>query len=75
LLVASGRSEEELETFFEGASQGPTQLYLAFSNATDTLSFGPLNELAWELAKTENGGIDEAATRYAESLLLFDELA
>jgi hypothetical protein len=72
LLFASGRSEEELGALFRNASQGPTHLYLAFSNATETLSFESLNGLAWELAETENGGFDEAANRYAESLLLLD---
>jgi Domain of unknown function (DUF4375) len=64
LLMASGRNEEDLEGIFKNAPN----LYLAFNEATETLSFGSLNRQAWELAKTEGGGFQEAATRFARNI-------
>jgi hypothetical protein len=64
LLKASGRSERHLKRIFKEAPN----LFLAFHEATETLSFGDVNKEAWEAAETENGGFQEAATRYAQGL-------
>lgn len=48
--------------------KGSSNFYLAFVEATRPLDFDGLNEQAWELGKTENGGFGEAATRYAQGL-------
>jgi hypothetical protein len=63
LLVSSGRSEEELKRIFE---ESPN-LYLAFANAVKPLSFDPMQKQIWELADTENGGFEDAATKYAQA--------
>jgi hypothetical protein len=67
LLTASGRSQEELEGIFQGASN----LYLAFENAVEPLNFDAFNEMAWELAEEENGDFGNAATAYAHARGLF----
>jgi hypothetical protein len=64
LLVASGRSEEELTKIFEGNAN----LYLAFQEAVGPSGLDDLNRQAWKLADSENGGFEEAATRYARLL-------
>jgi hypothetical protein len=43
-------------------------MYLAFEEATEPLSFDQSNRNAWELAESENGGFEEAPTRYAQSV-------
>jgi len=64
LLQASGRTENELATIFERAEN----LYLGYEEATSTLPFGALNNQAWKLAKSENGGFQERAGSYAAML-------
>jgi hypothetical protein len=61
LLAASGLDEQELKRIFEDAPN----FYLAFAESTRTLFPDELNQQAWNLAKDENGGFQEAATRYA----------
>jgi hypothetical protein len=67
LLVASGRSEEELQAIFREASNS----YLAFVKATEPLNFKALNKKAWRLAKEENGDFGNAATAYTHAKGLF----
>jgi hypothetical protein len=62
LLVASKRDCDELEQMFEQAEN----LYLGFVAATSALDFEKLDTIFWETADTENGGFQEAATRYAQ---------
>ena len=64
LLLASGRGQRDLELIFKKSSN----MYLAFEEATKPLRFDESNRQAWELAKSENGGFGEAATRYARSV-------
>jgi hypothetical protein len=64
LLLASGRSQRDLKKIFKRNEN----LYLAFAEATEPLSYDELNRHAWELAKSENGGFQEAATRYAQGI-------
>jgi hypothetical protein len=64
LLVASGRKSKELKHIFKKNEN----LYLAFVEATDILNFDALDKQFWEGAKTENGGFQDAATRYAQSV-------
>jgi hypothetical protein len=66
LQVASGRTSKELKLIFKKNEN----LYLAFEEVTATLPFDSLNEQFWESAKTENGGFQDAATRYAQSVYL-----
>ena len=61
LLVASRRSSRDLKRIFKNAEN----LYLAFQKAALTLPFDSLDRRVWECAKTEGGGFQEAATRYA----------
>jgi hypothetical protein len=65
LLVASGHSPKELKRIFKNAEN----LYPGFEEATRTLHFDLLDQQFWNAAKTENGGFQEAATRYAQSLV------
>jgi hypothetical protein len=65
LLMASGRTGRELKRVFKKAEN----LYLGFVEATKALPFDSLSEQFWHLAKTENGGFQDAATRYAHSVL------
>jgi hypothetical protein len=72
LLVASGRSESDLTRIFEEVSSGSdsheaVNFYRAFLTATEPMGFDKLNEKAWDLAETENGGFAEAANRYVLS--------
>jgi hypothetical protein len=64
LLMASGRGQRDLKKIFKKSSN----MYLAFEEATKPLRFDESNRQAWELAKSENGGFGEAATRYARSV-------
>jgi hypothetical protein len=64
LLLASGRGQRDLELIFGKFSN----TYLAFEEATKPLRFNESNCQVWELAKSENGGFEEAATRYARSV-------
>jgi hypothetical protein len=45
--------------------KGPKNLFIAFIEATEPLGFDLLNERVSDLANAENGGFQEAATRYA----------
>jgi hypothetical protein len=64
LLMASERSDQDLKRIFQGSSN----LYAAFGEATEPLSFPAMNQQAWELAETENGS--ESRHSYAQSLHL-----
>lgn len=66
LLVASGRKPKELKQIFKKHES----LYLAFVDATSTLGLDALDSQFWETAKTENGGFQDAATRYAQGVHL-----
>lgn len=61
LLVASGRNGRALKKIFKQEEN----LYIAFAKATSTLPFDDLDKQFWEAVKTENGGFQSAATRYA----------
>jgi len=61
LLEASGHTSQELEEVFKRQENR----YLAFAEATKALPFDSLNRQFWEAAKTENGGFQKAATRFA----------
>jgi hypothetical protein len=63
LLVESGRSEDALKKIFEEQSN----LYLAFQEATIDLPLDRLNREFWKQVKIENGGLQVAATRYAQN--------
>lgn len=70
LLVASGHSESELREIFEKYGRKPDHmksLYADFVEATSVLPFDELNRRFWNAAKTENGGFEDAATRYAQN--------
>jgi hypothetical protein len=66
LLAASGRKSSELKRIFKKHEN----LYSAFVDATSTLGLDALDKQFWETAKTENGGFQEAATRYANSVYI-----
>jgi len=66
LLAASGHTSREIEGIFKKQSN----LYLAFADATRGLPFDSLDKQFWQAAKTENGGFEVAATRYAQSPFL-----
>jgi hypothetical protein len=66
LLVASGRKSKDLKQIFKKSEN----LYLAFAEATATLQFDSLDKQFWESAKTENGGFQVAATRYAQNVYI-----
>ncbi len=61
LLMASKYSSEELTEIF-GRQEN---LYLAFVEATKMLPFDEIERRFWTNAETENGGFQDAATRYA----------
>jgi Domain of unknown function (DUF4375) len=62
LLVASSLESQELEVIFAREKN----LYLAFAEATESLALETLGDEFWESAKTDNGGFQHAATRYAQ---------
>lgn len=64
LLVASGRTPEEMEPFFTKCDN----FYLCFEEATKPLNFDLLNRKFWQLVGEENGGYGIAATLYAQSV-------
>ncbi len=64
MLAASGYSSPELESIFRKHDN----LYLAFHEAVGKLPFDALDEQFWSRAEDENGGFQDAATRYANSL-------
>ena len=66
LLEASGKSPSELEMIFKKAEN----VYLGFQEATSTLLFDKLDKQFWKCATTENGGFQNAATRYAQAPFL-----
>jgi hypothetical protein len=66
LIQASTLSEAELESLFKTEDN----LYRAFVKATESLPFDSLDRQFWDAAKTENGGFDTAATRYAQGPFL-----
>ena len=64
ILAASPLSGEEIERIFKEAKN----LYLAYAKATEPLPFGELSRQVWQLAATEDGGFDVAATKYLAGL-------
>lgn len=66
LLVGSGRKAKDLKRIFKKTDN----LFIAFEEATETLPFEPINREFWESAKTENGGFQDAATRYARNIYI-----
>ncbi|MGD0941366.1 MAG: DUF4375 domain-containing protein [Terracidiphilus sp.] len=66
LLAASGKNAEEIEQIFERAQN----FYLGFHEACLALPFDRLNQRFWDIAKTENGGFQDAATQYAQAPFL-----
>jgi hypothetical protein len=66
LVQASTLSEADLESLFKTE----TNLYVAFVKATENLPFDNLDRQFWDAAKTENGGFETAATRYAQGPFL-----
>jgi hypothetical protein len=66
LLASSGKNEEELKRIFEGNEN----LYLAFEEATRGTPLDTLNKRFWECLEAENGGFEDAATRYARAPFL-----
>jgi Domain of unknown function (DUF4375) len=75
LLSASGCNEDDFilickEVSSSGQAAGfheAVNFYRAFLTATEPMGFDKLNEKAWDLAETENGGFAEAANRYVLS--------
>jgi hypothetical protein len=63
LLAASTKNAEEIERIFKKAEN----FYLGFEEVTLPLSYDKLNQSFWETAKIENGGFQNAATRYAQN--------
>jgi hypothetical protein len=73
LLAASGYDQSELEQIFKKHKSEPDAtkgLYGAFVEATKGLPFERLDRNFWQAAKSENGGFEDAATRYAQSSFL-----
>jgi hypothetical protein len=66
LLCCSGLNTAELDAMFKEEDH----LYIAFSKATNKLLFDDLNRQFWDAAKSENGGFEIAATRYAKNPFL-----
>jgi hypothetical protein len=69
MLSASGLKEPELLEVFtahRNDSDEAKGLYIAFAEATRNLPFNELEKKFWDLAETENGGFQEAATRFAQ---------
>ena len=64
LLVASGLSDEDLRSIFD---KQPPDSYRGFAEATRPLSFRRLEDQFWEEAGNENGGLEAAATLYAQN--------
>ena len=62
LLRGSGLSTGEIAEIFKREDH----LYAAFLKATSNLPFDSLNRQFWEACKTEGGGFETAATRYAQ---------
>jgi len=68
LLAASEHSKGEMMRMFKKLDPDDTRgFYAVFVDATRNLGFGELNRQFWETVKTENGGFQEAATRYARN--------
>jgi hypothetical protein len=68
MLAASGHNEAELAQIFEkykGEPDGTKGLCGAFFEATTNLGFDELDKQFRETARTENGGFQDAATRFA----------
>ncbi len=66
LLAASDLGARELKRIFKQAKN----YYSAFEEATAALGFDSLNEQLWATVRTENGGFQDAATRYAQGVRL-----
>ena len=66
LLAASGRKPRDLKRIFKKAEN----FYLGFVEATETLGFDALDKQFWETSKTENGGFQVAATRFAQNAFI-----
>jgi hypothetical protein len=68
LLACSKRGKPELMRMFKKLDpDDPRGFYKVFVEATSNLSFDELDKQFWETAKTENGGFQEAATRFANA--------
>jgi hypothetical protein len=68
LLAASGRSKHELMDRFKKLDPDDTKgFYLVFTEAAKTLSFDVLEKQFLEVAGEENGGFQQAATRFARN--------
>jgi len=68
LLAASERSKSELMEMFKKLDPDDTRgFYGVFIEATRSLRFDNLDRQFLEIAKTENGGFQEAATRFANA--------
>jgi Domain of unknown function (DUF4375) len=68
LLAASERSKPELMRMFEKLDPDDNRgFYTVFVEATKNLHFDKLDKQFWQTAKTENGGFQEAATRFANA--------
>jgi hypothetical protein len=66
LLRASGLDEAELEAIFKTTDN----FYIGFVKATKNLPFDDLDREFWDAVKTESGGFETAATRYAQNPFL-----
>ena len=66
ILGASPLNGDEIERIFKEAKS----LYLAYAKVAEPLPFDQLSRQVWQLAATENGGFDVAATKYLADLRL-----
>ena len=68
LLAASERTKPELMRMFKKLDPDETRgFYKVFVEATRNLGFDELDKQFWQTARTENGGFQEAATRFANA--------
>jgi hypothetical protein len=58
--------EAELEAIFKTTDN----FYIGFVKATKNLPFDDLDREFWDAVKTESGGFETAATRYAQNPFL-----
>ena len=71
MLAASGYTQLQLEQIFGKYKDEPDStkgLYRAFVEVAKCLPFDKLDRRFWQAVKTENGGFEEAATRYARCM-------
>jgi hypothetical protein len=64
LIEASNRSPQELDTIFKKYSN----FYQCFLEATEPLNLDSASREFWKLAAEENGGFDNAADLYAQTI-------